>query len=350
MIYFEGVNADQVSDVLDDLKGIDVCYEVGQVMHDGFTKTMAVVLSATETDQVTQACQLIEQCYNSPGKFHPECTYNEKEVEKEVLSTLIDKGGAMINFNDYYFQLWCDFSLKLIIVNIKLVLPQVKPRELKELICKLCEVELVNIEFICCNNTYQGFVKGTVASKQDLLTILEHDNVELFIGCPKVHFHRKMSQEEFKKVVLPLSVPAPPLLAVPNHCDHSRLTTGVKSPKPMLPTSGPTRWCKMLPERLSKLSRPGISSSRRPGPERWPQPCSTGSRSAWHVQPSIVRTPSWCWVLLLLCALCSLVLLCGAYHDYVAERQVLGHCFPSSHKHFITPVYFICRCRAGNAL
>ncbi|ELR16092.1 uncharacterized protein ACA1_224930 [Acanthamoeba castellanii str. Neff] len=204
MIYFEGVNADQVSDVLDDLKGIDVCYEVGQVMHDGFTKTMAVVLSATETDQVTQACQLIEQCYNSPGKFHPECTYNEKEVEKEVLSTLIDKGGAMINFNDYYFQLWCDFSLKLIIVNIKLVLPQVKPRELKELICKLCEVELVNIEFICCNNTYQGFVKGTVASKQDLLTILEHDNVELFIGCPKVHFHRKMSQEEFKKVVLPL--------------------------------------------------------------------------------------------------------------------------------------------------
>ncbi|ELR24944.1 uncharacterized protein ACA1_309790 [Acanthamoeba castellanii str. Neff] len=230
-IYFKGVDINQVNDVLDDLKGIDTHYEVSQVMHNRFTKTMSVVLMATDTDRVTKAHQLVEQCYSGPGKFSPEHAFDEKEVDqaamaihtvkqegnhiisnkdfvkavkelchkKEVLSTLINKGGATINFNNYFFQPWHNFSLKPIIINIKPVPPQVKPSKLRALVHKLCRVHLVDTEFICCDNTYQSFVKGTVAMEQDLVTMLEHMNVELFIGCLSVQFRRQMSQEEFKK-------------------------------------------------------------------------------------------------------------------------------------------------------
>jgi hypothetical protein len=102
-IYFKGVDVDQVNNVLDDLKGIDIHYEVGQVMHNRFTKTMSVVLTAMDMDRVTKAHQLVEQCYSRPSKFSPEHTFNEKEVNQAAMAihTVKKEGNHIISNKDF---------------------------------------------------------------------------------------------------------------------------------------------------------------------------------------------------------------------------------------------------------
>jgi hypothetical protein len=102
-VYFEGVDASQVNEVLDNLKGIDVWYEVGQVMHDSFTKVMSVVLLAEDVDLVTKARELVEQCYGGPGWFCPEWAYDEKEVTWVAMAICVVKseGDHVISNSDF---------------------------------------------------------------------------------------------------------------------------------------------------------------------------------------------------------------------------------------------------------
>lgn len=142
-IDFKAVDSSQVNKVLDDLKGINIQYEVSQVMLNGFMKVMS-------------CCQQWTQI-KSP----------------KLVSSLSSDTAA-----------WASSAPNIpttIIVNIKPVPPQVKPSKLRALVHKLCGVNLLNLEFVHHEGTYQGFVKGVVAMEQDLLTLIEHTKVKLFL-------------------------------------------------------------------------------------------------------------------------------------------------------------------------
>jgi len=200
----------------------------------------------------------------------------------------------------------------------------VKLSELRALVLKLCGVHLLDLEFIHHKGTYQGFVKGVVAMEQDLLTLIENTEVELFLGCPMVFFCRQMSKEEFEKVNAFAVLPAEQLEPdSPNVMCVSRLEKEGSGHRPTQPTSRPIGPPRMQPVALSRQSRPRSSNSKKPGPGRQHQPCSAESRSTSCTQGLASRTPRATWAFLLFSGLLLLVLSCGVYHDIGAKRRNL---------------------------
>jgi exonuclease III len=224
---------------------------------------------------------------------------------------VLSVGGILVNYEEYFFSEWLDFSETRFIVNIKGVPIQVKPKELTALILGYAGVAVREVEFVKKKGVYQNYVRVNAGSEEDRTKLVATSPAPLLSGLPAVRFVRPATADQIKKVPPLSSLPLPCL--PPSQCQRSgkRPTSPVPTGWPLASEIRPTgrRELKKQTPSARKQSR-----MRRPKPEpglRKPDGESKSASSAWPQPRQGRATSNAPYLLLLTLAICLLLALVG---------------------------------------